>query len=723
MKATLLSLLSFFFFTSFIFSQTFQWQKLNGPFGGTPLCFVSKGSERFVGMDQNQGGVFRSSDDETAWGQESSGIALADRAISWLAVDDSGYIVAGTNSHIGAGVYKSKDNGENWVNIANLGGNSVAKNDSGHLYVGNTGYGQYSVSKDGGYIWTHFSHTSPFINCIEINDSNHIFIGGNYTGYRSTDNGATWTNLPLPDGINSFAFAPNGDVYAGCSREYAYESGVYKSTNNGDSWTPVKQGIRVYATHNIAINDDGDIFVGSYGWGIWRSTDDGATWTQQNSGLHHFQIKSLYILNDGNIYAGAAGGGIYRSSDNGESWQQVGLTVAGVYKIAISPTNENLFAAVNGMARSSDDGQTWVPINNGLTNYGVQTVAIKNDGTIFAGCTSDGSLTCVYRSTDNGNSWIASDAGIQRQSVFDLSFDTSGNIYLGNYYGVYKSADNGNGWKKIGDISGVNGARGIKFNSTGDLFLATYGNGLWKLPAGDTTWVNLTSNYGYNWIYTLFIGSNDYLYTDGKRSTDNGLTWETMPLGNMAYSYAENSQGHLFAGTFNYGSGVKRSTNYGESWESINSGLPTQDVRCVAVDADDYLYAGPWGYSLYKTTTSTITSVETEKNLPTSFYLEQNYPNPFNPSTKIKYTVPSSVILNRSSRAESRDEGSLVTLKVFDVLGNKIATLVDEYKPAGNYEVEFNEAHESIRAMASGIYFYQLQSGSFVQTKKMVYLK
>ena len=96
---------------------------------------------------------------------------------------------------------------------------------------------------------------------------------------------------------------------------------------------------------------------------------------------------------------------------------------------------------------------------------------------------------------------------------------------------------------------------------------------------------------------------------------------------------------------------------------------------------------------------------------PTEFSLEQNYPNPFNPSTKIKYTLPSVTLRQAQSDI-------FVTLKVYDVLGNEIATLVNEEKPAGNFEVEFNSGN-----LPSGLYFYTLQSGNFAETMKMLLLK
>ncbi|RKY91699.1 MAG: hypothetical protein DRQ13_11140, partial [Ignavibacteriae bacterium] len=87
-------------------------------------------------------------------------------------------------------------------------------------------------------------------------------------------------------------------------------------------------------------------------------------------------------------------------------------------------------------------------------------------------------------------------------------------------------------------------------------------------------------------------------------------------------------------------------------------------------------------------------------------------PNPFNPSTKIKFSIPQSPLLGGDGK------GGLVSLKVYDVLGNEIATLVNEEKPVGIYEVEFDASMYS-----SGVYFYQLRAGSFIDVKKMILLK
>ncbi len=115
------------------------------------------------------------------------------------------------------------------------------------------------------------------------------------------------------------------------------------------------------------------------------------------------------------------------------------------------------------------------------------------------------------------------------------------------------------------------------------------------------------------------------------------------------------------------------------------------------------------------------TLVEDEIAGPTSFCLYQNYPNPFNPSTKIKYTIPA--LTSFLSQGERMSEGQVrVILKIYDILGREVATLVNEEKPAGSYEVEF-QSSASNKQLASGIYFYQLKSGNYVATKKMILLR
>ena len=157
---------------------------------------------------------------------------------------------------------------------------------------------------------------------------------------------------------------------------------------------------------------------------------------------------------------------------------------------------------------------------------------------------------------------------------------------------------------------------------------------------------------------------------------------------------------NLFAGT---NGGVFLSTNNGTSWTEANNGLTNTPVALVISGSN--LFAGTDSNRVWRRPLSEmITGVENEgSEVPSQFILEQNYPNPFNPSTTISISLPSS---------------EFVTLKVYDVLGNEVATLVNEEKPAGSYEVEF-----VANGLSSGIYFYKITAGSFIETKKLILLR
>jgi len=126
---------------------------------------------------------------------------------------------------------------------------------------------------------------------------------------------------------------------------------------------------------------------------------------------------------------------------------------------------------------------------------------------------------------------------------------------------------------------------------------------------------------------------------------------------------------------------------------------------------------GEGGTIIHTTDGGTVSEIKIEGNSNTSpdnFILYQNYPNPFNPTTKIKFTILESPLPGGDGRGGLQ----LVKLVVFDILGNEVATLVNEEKPAGSYEVQFDASK-----LVSGVYFYQLRKGSFSQTRKMVLMR
>jgi hypothetical protein len=145
------------------------------------------------------------------------------------------------------------------------------------------------------------------------------------------------------------------------------------------------------------------------------------------------------------------------------------------------------------------------------------------------------------------------------------------------------------------------------------------------------------------------------------------------------------------------GGGVMSSSNY------RITGTLGQPVIGVANSPANNSYLGFWYLPSRITTGITGVEREAEKELPTEYRLEQNYPNPFNPSTTIQFSLPRS---------------GFVTLKVFSILGEEVATLASEELPAGRYTTRWNA-----NGLPSGVYFYRLQTGDFAETKKLVLVK
>jgi predicted GH43/DUF377 family glycosyl hydrolase len=200
-----------------------------------------------------------------------------------------------------------------------------------------------------------------------------------------------------------------------------------------------------------------------------------------------------------------------------------------------------------------------------------------------------------------------------------------------------------------------------------------------------------------------------------------GGAWDSNELGPLAVVHHENLY-HMWYTGWNHADfiqiGYATSPN-GIDWTKDTIALSPGDpgdwddgavaLPFVMVDVEDSLlkmwYGGTDGI-LFQTgyaTTDLPTGVEEEEILLSQFALYQNYPNPFNPSTKINFNIP---------------QASFTSLKIYDVLGHEVATLVKEEKPAGDYEIEFNG-----NALTSGIYFYQIKAGNYIETKKMVLLK
>ncbi|MBA4311192.1 MAG: hypothetical protein C0417_01040 [Chlorobiaceae bacterium] len=193
----------------------------------------------------------------------------------------------------------------------------------------------------------------------------------------------------------------------------------------------------------------------------------------------------------------------------------------------------------------------------------------------------------------------------------------------------------------------------------------------------------------------VFAGTQDGVF----RSTINSNNWLEVDNG-LASKYIRSFasiNSTIFVGTNN--AGVYRSTDYGSVWEAINEDLKNQTIQTLAV-IDTILYAGTYGSGVWKLKNALPTKVEDQSILPFVCSLSQNYPNPFNPTTNFQFSIANS---------------QLTIMKVYDVLGREVETLVNELLNPGTYNVKWDATKFS-----SGVYFYRLQSGKFTDVKKMI---
>jgi hypothetical protein len=216
----------------------------------------------------------------------------------------------------------------------------------------------------------------------------------------------------------------------------------------------------------------------------------------------------------------------------------------------------------------------------------------------------------------------------------------------------------------------------------------------------DTTAINFPINpiKDIDYIFYNFFGSN-YSAATVTRPMKNQV-WVNIDL-----PHINNNSGTVVAGSPEWTDVVSIQFDIVDSNVSANLSWLTTSPFWGVFDADNSTL---WATGTFEDYSA---SVEPISDLPTNYELSQNYPNPFNPSTKIKYVI-SSVI------ASGTKQSQLVTLKVFDILGNEVATLVNEEKEPGIYEVEFSSS-----TLASGIYIYRLTASNFTDTKKMVLLR
>lgn len=410
---------------------------------------------------------------------------------------------------------------------------------------------------------------------------------------------AQWQKTAGPPGMNVNVFYQRGNtLFAGTT-----PNGVYKSSNNGKTWSASNNGIVDKSVFSLIANGN-YLFAGTDS-GVFRSPDNGTTWQAANQGIEQRFVYS-FIFANGFLFAGTSWG-LYKSPDNGSTWSDANgdaLTSSTIHDISYSPPHLVVIAD-NLIFYSDDNGGSWNYNFNSPFILGLNpSFLARHDSVLVA------SGGVVFRSFDGGINWDNS-ITVTNKSNIDGLVQVNQYTVAGTARGMFYSTNFGQSWKSIP-------AHGLR---TGNWFTHDfYRSGSNFLMAYDEIGVGYSSDSGKNWNYTLsgfapaasidnaMLYSNNNLITgthgDGVyKSSNTGDTWVKIGTGNdrdtlsNSIIFAMLKIGNvLLAGTCT--NGLYRSADNGLTWARIRNGLPQQGNGYLCVQ------------SLAKTTTSILIATD-----------------------------------------------------------------------------------------------------------------
>lgn len=733
------------------------------------------------------GGVWKSTNGGTSWTSLADFMGNIAVCALVIDPNNSNTIYAGTGEGFfnldairGAGIFKSTDAGASWTQLPSTNNvNFYYVNDldfdavNGVLYAA-TRKGLYS-SNDGGVNFTaKVTAGGSDANCMDIeialtNPRTIFATFGLFSQaeiWRSTDAGVSFAqNMALANfGRIEMAVSKSNPAvaYASFMDLSTYGTGaIIYTTNTGTNWFyatvpgPSYSGAATYTggqawyDNILAVDPDNANNLLAGGIDNWKTTDGGTNWTQKTnwytwSGappyVHADQHAYVFAPSNSNIVYLGNDGGMYKSTNKGESWSSLNnnLFITQFYYGAVNPTGTVYAGGTqdNGTLRSTGSSN-WTEILGG--DGGATEIDFNNTNNIYMEYIN----LAFFKSTDGGATFFKSMNGIptgpnfydgttdrtQFISPFSMDPNNSSTIVAGTYR-VWRTTNGAANWSAIsGDLTG-DGSGG----------------------SGATVSTVIVAKGNSNVIYAGCSNGRVQVTTDGGSSWNlriSGLP--NLAITRIATDPNNPTTAYVTFSGYQASSKIYKTTNYGSNWTNISGNLPNIPTNCVVVNpangnnifvgtdlglfstanggstwvqdvagmanvpvfdldyrsSDNKLFAATHGRSMFAT--QITTSVEEISNeIPKEFDLSYNYPNPFNPSTKFKYALP---------------EGRNVKIVIYDINGSKVTELVNNYQGAGAYEVTWNGKNDSGQQVASGTYIYQVNAGSFSQTKKMIMLK
>jgi hypothetical protein len=640
-------------------------------------------------------------------------------------------------SYYGRGILKSTNGGLNWVNYTSglpsltYCSRLVIRPGFQNQLLAAMGTAGLYRSTNGGVNWTQIL-SGRCDDVVFSPDGNNAYIVGSGTGYRiSTDGGVTFTlNSTLSMGTrNHIAICRTvpsvlyASVYSGSSIT------VFKSTNGGANFSQVAigtdfQGSQAWYDFYMHVNpfDPNFAYVGSID--VWRTTNGGANFQnitngyssgvvhvdQHNMDFHPTNSNELVVANDG---------GVWKSTDRGTTWSNlnVSLTLTQFYRIAADPSN-----ASHVLGGTQDNGtQRTLGTLNWTAAFGGDGGEVcfhsQNPSYILGETQNNG----VRRSTNGGASWTAATSGLSGTGAWIgpiITHPSASGVFYTARQQVFKTTNWAASWFSL-PSSGISGTiRELAISRTNpNLIYATVGSSIFKSTDEGSTFTNVSAGLPTRTITSVYVhpdSQNVAIVTfsgfgAGKiyKTTNGASSWINIsgnlpdsPVNDGLIYHPGISTSVLFVAM---DIGVFITTNYGTSWTELADGLPnTVAMHLDYHQSSNKLRIGTHGRSVWEMV-NPVRVINYQNNSPEAYRLSQNYPNPFNPLTIINYELPRS---------------GFVSLKVFDILGREVKSIVNEVQSAGTYTVQLDAS-----SLSSGIYFYTLRSGGFAETKKMIVAK
>jgi len=727
-----------------------------------------------AGLDS---GVYKSLDNGASWSNINGTIAYPKFLSLAICAGSPNVLYAGTDQNGGSssGVYKTTDGGATWtLLVSGITDNLAIQSITVHPTNPNIAYiavfdgvnaatnGVYKTT-NGGTNWTAASTgiTNKNILTVMLNpvNPNTVYAGsslilpgstGPSTIYKSYDAGNSWSlfSTGLPTGTTtgdpiramSMSTLDTNTVLAALF-ENDTTGGTYLTTNGGTSWNkkwgiPNTVGtltraclIRPGSNTEFYMGIDQSSATGLMG--VYRTTDGGATWVDFSGGLllNTYPVRALAFKSDlisPTLYAGAAnttlgaGRGVFEytfPSTVSLVWsEQTSGTPQILYSISAADNN-NVWAcgAAGVVSRTTNGGVNWTAATGNIPTTEAQYNIWAVDGNT-ALVTGSSTITHTYMTTNGGTNWttVFTQTGGFIDNIWMVSA-TNGFMNgdpVGGRWSLWKTTNGGVNWDSTGLFLAQNGSE-TGFNNS----MIVSGNNIWM--GTSTNRVYYSTNYGTSWTAQtvdaqtngiasfwsnnpssgkFFLGSDSLMVT-----TNSGTNWNFAGVqpgaGTLTGAMTGTGTQWWYA---RQASVIYYSSNDGVSWSTQYTAPAGLYYDFSKSRTGPYIWAVRSNGAISKYGIATgITPIAS--NVPTTFSLSQNYPNPFNPVTKINFAIPKT---------------GFVTLKIYDILGREMRTLINESVKAGNYSVEFNAT-----TLSSGVYFYRLISDNFTDTKKMMLIK